>query len=106
MVADRGVLAGAAGALVFSVSERDVAGLAARWGMTVLTAIAVGFVAPAVSGDTVGLIFSARAAVLTVPLLALVAVATFSVAVSAPVWVLVRRHATRERIPAQILVDE
>jgi hypothetical protein len=101
-----GLFAGAAGALVFSLSERDVAGLAARWGMTVLTAISVGFVAPAVSGDTVGLIFAARAAVLTAPLLVLVAVATFSVAVSAPVWVLVRRHATRERIPEQILVDE
>jgi ammonium transporter, Amt family len=101
-----GVLAGAAGALVFSLSERDVAGLAARWGMTVLTAISVGFVAPAISGDTVGLIFSARAAVLTVPLIVLVAVAAFSVAVSAPVWVLVRRHAARERIPAQLLVEE
>ena len=101
-----GLLAGAAAALVFSVNERDVAGLAARWGMTVLTAIAVGFVAPAISGDTVGLIFAARAAVLTIPLLALLAVAAFSVAVSAPVWILVRRHAARERIPEQILVDE
>jgi Amt family ammonium transporter len=101
-----GALAGAVAALVFSASERDVAGLAARWGMTLLAAAAVGFVAPAISGDTVGLIFAARASVLTVPLLALVAVATFSVAVSAPVWVLVRRHATRERIPAQMLVDE
>lgn len=101
-----GLLAGAVAALVFSLSARDVAGLAARWGMTILAAIAVGFVAPAVSGDTVGLIFSARAAVLTVPVLVLVAVAAFSVAVSAPVWVLVRRHATRERIPEQILQDE
>ncbi len=88
------------------MSERDVAGLAARWGMTVLAAIAVAFVAPAVSGDTIGLIFSARAAVLTVPVLVLVAVATFSVVVSAPVWVLVRRHAARERIPAQIMQSD
>jgi Amt family ammonium transporter len=101
-----GLLAGAVAALVFSLSERDVAGLASRWGMTVLVAIAVAFVAPAVSGDTVGLIFSARAAVLTAPVVALVAVSTFSVAVSAPVWVLVRRHAARERIPAQILTSE
>lgn len=98
-----GLLAGAGAALVFSLSERDVAGLAARWGITVLLAVAVGFVAPAVSGDTVGVIFAARAAVLTAPILVLVAVSTFSVAVSAPVWVLMRRHATRERIPAQIL---
>jgi ammonia channel protein AmtB len=101
-----GVLAGAVAALVFSLTERDVAGLAARWGMTVLVAIAVAFVAPAVSGDDVGLIFSARAAVLTVPVLVMVAVSAFAVAVSAPVWVLVRRHATRDRIPAQIMVDE
>jgi Amt family ammonium transporter len=101
-----GLLAGAAAALVFSLSASDVAGPAARWGMTVLTAIAVGFVAPAVSGDTVGLIFAARAAVLTVPLLVLVSVAAFAIAVSAPVWVLVRRHAARARIPSQILVDE
>ncbi len=101
-----GALAGAAGAVVFSVSERDVAGIATRWGMTVLVAIAVGFLAPAVWGDTAGLIFAARAAVLTVPVLMLVGVAAFSVAVSAPVWVFVRRHAARERIPAQILVDE
>ncbi|MEO5920730.1 MAG: hypothetical protein ABIQ01_06265 [Pseudolysinimonas sp.] len=101
-----GVLGGAVAALVFSLSARDVAGLAARWGMTVLAAIAVGFVAPAVSGDTAGLIFAARAAVLTVPTLVLVGVATFSVVVSAPVWVLVRGHATRDRIPAQILQSD
>lgn len=101
-----GLLAGAAAALVFSVSERDVAGLATRWGMTVLVAVAVGFVAPAVSGDTVGLIFAARAVVLTVPVLVLVAVSAFAVAVSAPVWVLMRRHATRDRIPEQLLDSE
>lgn len=101
-----GLLAGAVAALVFSVTERDIAGLAARWGMTVLAAVAVGFVAPAISGDVVGLIFSARAAVLTAPVLVLVAVSTFTVAVSAPVWVQVRRHATRDRIPAQIMDRE
>ena len=101
-----GVLAGALAGLVFSRTERDVAGLAARWGMTALVAVAIGFVAPAVSGDTIGLIFTARAAVLTVPVLVLVAVATFAVLVSAPVWVLVRGHATRDRIPAQIMDEE
>jgi hypothetical protein len=100
-----GALAGAVGAVVYSASDRD-AGLTARWGATVLAAVAVGFVAPAVSGDTVGLIFSARAAVLAIPVLVLVAVSTFAVAVSAPVWVLVRRHAARERIPAQIITSD
>jgi ammonium transporter, Amt family len=101
-----GLLAGAAAALVFALSERDVAGLAARWGMTVLVAIAVAFVAPAVSGDDVGVLFSARAAVLTAPVLVLVAVSMLSVVVSAPVWVLVRRHAAGERIPTQILQSD
>jgi len=101
-----GLLAGALAGLVFSVSERDVAGLAARWGMTVLVAISVGFLAPAVSGDTVGLIFVARASVLAAPALVLAAVAAFSIAVSVPVWLVLRRHATRDRIPAGILVDE
>lgn len=100
-----GVLAGGLAALVYSARGAD-GGLAARWGITVLVAAGVGFLAPAVSGDTVGVIFTARAAVLTAPILAFLGVAAFSVAVSAPVWVLVRRHAARDRIPAQILVDE
>jgi hypothetical protein len=69
-------------------------------------AVAVGFLAPAFSGDTVGIIFAARVAVLTTPVLVLVGVAAFAVAVSVPVWVLVRRHAARERIPADLLADE
>jgi hypothetical protein len=100
-----GVLAGGLAALVYSARGADGA-LAARWGIAVLVAAGVGFLAPPVSGDTVGMIFTARAAVLSIPLLVLFGVAAFAVSVSAPVWVLVRRHAARERIPAQILVDE
>jgi ammonia channel protein AmtB len=100
-----GVIAGGLAAVIYSARGAE-GGLAARWGATLLVAAAVGFLAPPVSGDTVGLIFTARAAVLTAPVLVFFAVAGFAVAVSAPVWVMVRRHAARERIPARIVVDE
>jgi Amt family ammonium transporter len=101
-----GLLAGGIAAVVFSAPGLESTGLATRWGTTLLAAAAIGFIAPAVSGDGSGLIFAARASVLTVPLLVFLAVAAFSLAVSAPVWVLMRRHASRERIPAEILVEE
>jgi hypothetical protein len=101
-----GVLAGGLAALVYSLQGTRATGLAPRWGITVLVAAGIGFLAPPISGDTVGVIFSARAAVLGPPLLVFLGVAAFSVAVSAPVWILVRRHAARERIPQQILADE
>ncbi|MEO8263518.1 MAG: hypothetical protein ABI566_13200 [Pseudolysinimonas sp.] len=101
-----GVMGGGVAALVYPARGSGSGGLAARWGIAILAAAGIGFLAPAISGDTVGVIFTARAAVLFVPLLAFFGVAGFSVAVSAPVWVLVRRHAARERIPAQIVVDE
>lgn len=101
-----GVLAGGMAALLYSLSAVRRAGFAARWGVTVLVAAVIGFLAPPISGDTLGVIFSARAAVLAAPVFAVVAVVAFSIAVSAPVWLLERRHAARERIPRRILVDE
>jgi hypothetical protein len=101
-----GVLAGGLASLVYSLRGSRTAGLATRWGTAILVAAAVGFLAPPISGDTVGVIFAARAAVLIAPILVFFGVAVFAIVVSAPVWVLVRRHAARERIPAQILVDE
>ncbi|CAN5389426.1 hypothetical protein BH11ACT3_BH11ACT3_11510 [soil metagenome] len=98
-----GALAGALGALVFSTAAASRAGLASRWGLAVLVATAVGFLAPAISGEAVGVLFTARWAGLSAPVLAFVGVTLFAMLVSAPVWVLVRRHATRERIPAEIL---
>lgn len=98
-----GLLAGGLAALVYSLPRMRRAGLASRWGFTILTAAAVGFLAPPVSGDTIGLIFAARASVLVVPVLMLLGVTTFSLLVSAPVWALVRRHAARERIPEGIV---
>lgn len=101
-----GLLAGALSSLVYSLPRMRASGLAARWAVTILVAAAVGFVAPPISGETIGVIFAAQAVVLVVPLLMFSGVALFSVAVSAPVWVLVRRHAARERIPEGIVVDE
>jgi ammonia channel protein AmtB len=100
-----GLLAGGLASLVYSLGGVQDAGLASRFGLAVLVAAGIGFLAPPISGDTVGVIFSARGAVLSVPLIAFLGVAVFSLAVSAPVWVLVRRHAARERIPEQILAE-
>lgn len=98
-----GLLAGGLASLVYSVPRLRRLGLAQRWGLTILTAAAVGFLAPPVSGDTIGLIFAARASVLVVPVLMFLGVTAFSVLVSAPIWVRVRRHAVTERIPEEIV---
>jgi ammonium transporter, Amt family len=98
-----GALAGAVAALVFSTAGASSAGLATRWGLALLVATAVGFLAPPVSGEAAGILFTARWSSLTVPLLVFAGTVLWSVLVSAPVWVLVRRHAARERIPAEIL---
>jgi len=98
-----GVLAGGLAALVYSLPRLRSLGFAPRWGATILVAAAAGFLAPPVSGDTIGLIFAARAAVLVVPALMFLGVGGFAALVSAPVWALVRRHAARERIPEGIV---
>lgn len=98
-----GVLAGGLASLVYSLPGLRALGLAPRWALTILVAAAVGFLAPPVSGDTVGLIFAARAAVLVVPALMFLGVAALAALVSAPIWTLVRRHAARERIPEGIV---
>jgi Amt family ammonium transporter len=64
-----------------------------------LGATAVGFLAPPISGDTVGILFSAQVGVLATPLMAFFGVAIGAALVSAPVWVLLRRHQAR-REPA------
>ncbi|MGN6501662.1 MAG: hypothetical protein ACTHKX_02015 [Pseudolysinimonas sp.] len=98
-----GLLAGGLAALFYSLPRMRRAGLASRWGVSIVSAAAVGFLAPPVSGDTIGLIFAARASVLVVPVLMLLGVTAFSLLVSAPVWALVARHAARERIPEGIV---
>ncbi len=90
-----GVLAGALGSVAYSSRGSASAGIATRWGIVLLVATAVGFLAPAIVGDTVGILFSAHLDVLSVPVVSFAAVTLFSLVVSAPAWVLLRRHASR-----------
>lgn len=94
-----GALAGIAGALIHAAKPLAVAGTAPRWGLTLLGATAVGFLAPPVWGDTIGVLFSAQVGVLAAPLLAFFGVALGAAVVSAPVWVLLRRRQTRQDAP-------
>jgi ammonium transporter, Amt family len=94
-----GVLAGIVGALIHSARPLATGALAPRWGLTLLGATAVGFLAPPVSGDTVGILFSAQVGVLATPLLAFIGVALGAALVSAPVWVLLRRRQPRRTPP-------
>lgn len=87
-----GGLAGLAAALVYGARRMSRAGRAGHWAGVVLTAAAVGFFAPAVSGDTIGFIFSGRIGALVPPVAMFVAVAAFGVLVTAPVWLIGRRR--------------
>jgi hypothetical protein len=89
-----GILAGIVAALIHSARPIARAGPAPRWGLTLLGATAVGFLAPPVWGDTIGILFSAQVGILAAPLMAFLGVAVGSALVSAPVWVLLRRRQT------------
>ena len=86
-----GALAGAAAALVFGATRIASAGRAGHWALVVLTATAIGYLAPAISGDTIGFVFSGRVAAFLPPLATFVAVAAFGVVSSTPAWALARR---------------
>lgn len=86
------VLAGMVGALLHSSRVLARAGTVSRWGFTLLGATAIGFLAPPVWGDAVGILFSAEVGVLATPLMAIVGVALGAALVSAPVWVALRRR--------------
>jgi ammonium transporter, Amt family len=90
-----GALAGIVGALIHSSRPLAAGGIAPRWGLTLLGATAVGFLAPPISGDTIGILFSAQVGVLVTPLMAFLGVALGAAIVSAPVWVLLRRRQSR-----------
>jgi hypothetical protein len=100
-----GALAGCLASLAYSGRASSAAGVATRWGFVLLVASAVGFLAPAISGDTVGILFSAQLDVLSVPAVSFIGVALLSLVVSGPAWVLLRRHASRERVPSAIRAD-
>ena len=86
------VLAGMLAALIHSHRGLAALGPAPRWGATLLGATAMGFLAPPVWGDAVGVLFSAQVGVLAAPLLAFSGVAIGSVLVAAPLWIAVRRR--------------
>lgn len=87
-----GALAGIAAAGAYGARVMSGAGVATRWGVTMLVATAVGFLAPPFWGDTVGVLFTAQVAVLSAPLLAFVGVAVGALLLSVPAWVLLRRR--------------
>jgi len=86
------VLAGMVAALIHSSRPLARGGAASRWGFTLLGATAMGFLAPPVWGDAVGILFSAEVGVLATPLMAITGVALGSMLVSAPVWLLLIRR--------------
>jgi Amt family ammonium transporter len=97
-----GAMAGAFGSLAYSSRVSLSAGIATRWGLVVLVATAVGFFAPAISGNSIGILFSAHLDVLAVPVMSFAGVTLASVMVSAPAWVLLRRTASRALVPEAI----
>ncbi|MFT4028955.1 MAG: hypothetical protein QM675_03680 [Protaetiibacter sp.] len=87
-----GALAGAAAALVYGSRRASSGGRAGHWALVVLTSTTVGYLAPAVWGDTVGLLFSGRIGALLPPVAALLAVAAFGLVTSSASWALGRRR--------------
>lgn len=85
-----GALAGAAAALVFGAKRIASAGRAGHWALVALTATAIGYLAPAISGDTIGFMFSGRLAAFIPPLATFLAVAAFGIVASTPAWSLAR----------------
>jgi Amt family ammonium transporter len=87
-----GALAGVVAGIIHAAKPLATAGIAPRWGLSLLGATAVGFLAPPISGDTVGILFSAQVGALWTPIIAFFGVAVGAAAVSAPVWVLLQRR--------------
>ncbi|TXK17511.1 hypothetical protein [Homoserinibacter sp. GY 40078] len=86
-----GALAGGAAALVYGSRRTASGGRAAHAALVVLTSTAIGYLAPAVSGDTIGLVFSGRIAAVVPPVAAFAAVTAFGIVASVPAWMLRRR---------------
>lgn len=87
-----GALAGALGALVFARSTADPRTVPARWALSLLLTALVGLLAPAISGDQVGVIFTARFTGLASPLLAFGGTAVGAAVAAVPVWLVIRRQ--------------
>lgn len=87
-----GALAGIVAGVIHAAKPLAAAGIAPRWGLSLLGATAIGYIAPPISGDTIGILFSAQVGVLWTPVVAFVGVAIGAAVVSAPVWILLRRR--------------
>lgn len=85
-----GALAGAVAAGVAGARRLSRMGPAAHGAVVVLAAAAVGYLAPAVSGDSLGFFFSGRITALLPPALAFFAVGALGVLVSVPIWAVAR----------------
>lgn len=84
-----GALAGALAGLTFGAAfPRDAP---VRWALSLLVSALVGLLGPAISGEAVGAIFTARLAGVLTPLVAFVVTAVAALVLSAPVGLAVRR---------------
>ena len=81
-----GALAGAAGAIVFRLQPLASTGRVVRWALVVLTTAAIGYLAPAVVGDSLGFMFSGRITAVVPPALAFLAVVAVGVLATGPIW--------------------
>jgi hypothetical protein len=87
-------VAALASAIAAGVARRRTVSVA-RAGWIVLAAALVGLVAPVISGDAVGILFTAQIGAVPVPVLASGATGLFAAAVSLPVWLVIRARAGR-----------
>lgn len=90
-----GALAGAAAAVMYGWRRLARLGATTHWALVVLTATAIGYLAPAVSGDSIGFLFSGRITALVPPLVALVAVVALGVLATVPIWATAARGRSR-----------
>ncbi len=82
-------VAALAAAIAAGVARGRTASVA-RAGWSVLAAALVGLLAPVISGDAVGLLFTAQPGAVPVPVVAAATSALYAAAVSLPVWLVVR----------------
>jgi hypothetical protein len=87
-------VAALAAAIAAGVARRRTVSVA-RAGWVVASAALVGLLAPVVSGDAVGVLFTAQIGAVPVPFEAAAATAPFAALVSLPVWLAIRVRATR-----------
>ena len=86
-----GVLAGSSAAVVYGSRRLSSGGRAGHWALVVLTSTAIGYLAPAIAGDTIGFVFTGRLGALLPPVAAFASAAALGLLASVPSWLLARR---------------